>query len=148
MTIDSQPSAGADAAAPSDDAALTRQRYARVVEIGTHLGMALLALAFFAYAFGWMRPMVPLEVIPTLWAHPVSEYLQRAGLPTGWGWLRFVAHGDVAALVGISVLAGVSLVALLAVLPLYLRRRDWIYVGVVAAGSVVLIAAASSLIGS
>jgi len=92
--------------------------------------------------------MVPLEVIPTLWAHPVSEYLQRTGLPTGWGWLRFVAHGDVAALVGISVLAGVSLVALLAVLPLYLKRRDWIYVGVVAAGSVVLIAAASSLIGS
>ncbi len=142
-------SAGAPTDQVARDAALqARLRYARVVEVGTYLGMALLALAFLAYAFGWVRPMVPLEAMPGLWAHPVADYLQRAGLPTGWGWLHFLNHGDVATLIGISVLAAVSLAALLAVLPLYLKRRDWIYVGFTGAGALVLIAAASSWIGS
>lgn len=141
-------SAAAPEQAVPDAALQARLRYARVVEIGTYLGMALLALAFLAYALGWVRPMVPLEAMPGLWAHPVADYLQRSGLPTGWGWLRFLNHGDVATLIGISVLAAVSLVALLAVLPLYLKRRDWIYVGFTGAGCLVLIAAASSWIGS
>ncbi len=124
-----------------------RARYARVIEIGTHLGIALVALAFVAYVFGWARPMVPLEAMPDLWQHPVADYLQRAGLPTGWGWLRFVAHGDVATLIGIAVLAGVSLVGVLVLIPLYAARRDWIYLGIAGAGGVVLVVAASSWLG-
>lgn len=133
---------------PDHDSATDPQLvYARVLEWGTWIGIAALTFAFVAYCAGWLKPMVPLEAMPALWGHPVADYLQRSGLPTGWGWLAFVVHGDVANLVGIGILAGVSLLCLLALIPLYVARKDWIYALIAASGGAVLVLAASSLLG-
>ena len=45
-------------------------------------------------------------------------------VPHCWGWLALAHRGDVSGLVGIAILAGCSLVCLLAPMPQYLKRGD------------------------
>lgn len=124
-----------------------QQRYARWLALGSRFGLALLVLSFVAYLAGWLTPLVPLEQLPTLWNQPVAQYLQATGQPTGWGWLARVQHGDVLNLVGIALLASCSLPCLLAVLPLYGRARDRAFVAICVLEVVVLLFAASGIIG-
>ena len=121
-------------------------RFARVLEWTMHLGLAMLALSFTAYCAGWLPPMVPLDAMPALWGHPLADYLQRAGLPIGWGWVKFAAHGDVANLAGIAVLAGATVAGLLAVVPLYIARKDRIYAALALVGAAVVLLAASAVL--
>ena len=102
--------------------------------------------SFAAYVFGMLPPHVPLEQLPAVWNLPVGEYLKRTNSPTGWGWLALVHKGDFSNLVGISLLAGCSLPALLGLIPLYLKRRDRIYAGICAVVALVLVLAASGIL--
>ena len=122
---------------------LEQLRYARLLDWGTRLGLLVLVLSFAAYAFGLVSPHVPLERLPQLWAHPVAQYLQETQSPAGWGWLALVHRGDVVALVGIAILSGCSLVCLLALVPLYLRRGDRAFAALCLAEVVVVLLAAS-----
>ncbi|MBL8359583.1 MAG: hypothetical protein JNN18_03750, partial [Rubrivivax sp.] len=70
-------------------------RYARWLEWGTRLGLAVLVSSFAAYVFGLLQPQVPVQRLPELWQHPVGRYLELTGAPTGWGWLAQLQHGDV-----------------------------------------------------
>lgn len=121
-------------------------RYARWLEWGTRVGLGLLLLFFAAYAAGLMPPHVPVARLPELWSLPVGSYLQRTGTPPGWGWLALAAHGDVANLLGIVVLAGCSLPPLLALVPLYASRGDRLYAGLCLAEVAVLLLASSGLL--
>jgi hypothetical protein len=122
--------------------------YARLLDWGTRLGLLVLLLTFAAYTLGLLTPHVPLERLPELWSHPVGRFLEETQSPTGWGWLALVHRGDVAGLVGIVILAGCSLVCLLALVPLYLRRGDKAFAALcLAEVAVVLLAAAGWLSG-
>ena len=92
---------------------------------------------------GLAEPHVPLERLPELWRQPVGSYLAQTQAPQGWGWLALVQHGDVAGLVGIAILAGCSLLCLLALVPLYLRRGDRAFVALCLAEVAVVLLAAS-----
>ena len=102
-------------------------RYARLLDWGARLGVLALVLSFAAYVFGVLPPHVPLEHLPTVWNLPVAAYLHHTGTPTGWGWLALAHKGDLSGLIGISLLAGCSLPPLLGLIPLYLKRRDYVY---------------------
>ena len=121
--------------------------YARLLDWGSHLGLLVLVATFAAYSLGLLTPHVPLERLPELWSHPVGQYLQETRTPIGWGWLALVNRGDVAGLVGIAILAGCSLVCLLALVPLYLRRGDKAFVALCLAEVAVVLLAASGWIG-
>ena len=121
-------------------------RYAHLLGGGTRVGVVALLLSFAAYVFGMLPPHVPLEQLPAVWSLPVGEYLKRTNSPTGWGWLALVHKGDFSNLVGISLLAGCSLPALLGLIPLYLNRRDRIYAGICAVVALVLVPAASGIL--
>lgn len=121
-------------------------RYARWLEAGTRTGLVALILLFLAYGVGLVEPHVPHSRLPEVWNLPVSQFLAATGLPTGWGWLAFAHRGDIANLLGIAMLTGASLLALLAVLPLYLRQRDRLFAGLCVAQMVVLLLAASGLL--
>ncbi len=121
-------------------------RYARWLEVGTRAGLGALVLLFLAYGVGLVEPHVPHSRLPEVWNLPVSQFLAATGLPTGWGWLAFARRGDIANLLGIAVLTGASLLALAALLPLYLRRRDRLYAGLCVAQIAVLLLAASGLL--
>jgi hypothetical protein len=111
-------------AAPPPGQPPEQLRYARLLDAGARLGMVVLVASFVLYTFGWLPPEVSLERLPALWSLPVGEYLTQTGVATGWGWLDRVAHGDVAGLLGIAILAAASVPCLLAMLPLALGRGD------------------------
>ncbi len=121
-------------------------RYARWLEWGTRVGLVALILIFLAYGIGLVEPHVPHSRLPEVWNLPVSQFLAATGLPTGWGWLAFAHRGDIANLLGIAMLTGASLLALLALLPLYLRQRDRLYAALCVAQVAVLLLAASGLL--
>lgn len=103
-------------------------RYARLLDWGTRIGLAVLLISFGAYVLGLLPAHVPPDQLPALWGQPVGRYLELTGTPTGWGWLALVHRGDMAGLLGIAILAGSSVLCLLALVPLYLARGDRAYV--------------------
>lgn len=121
-------------------------RYAFLLDWGARIGLLALVLSFAAYVFGVSTPHVPLEHLPSVWNLPVATYLQRTATPTGWGWLALAHKGDLSNLIGISLLAGCSLPPLLGLIPLYLKRRDYVYAGFCALIVLVLVLAASGIL--
>lgn len=121
-------------------------RYAHLLDWGARLGVLALVLSFAAYVFGVLAPHVPLEQLPTVWNLPVAAYLHQTGTPTGWGWLSLAHKGDLSGLIGISLLAGSSLPPLLGLIPLYLKRRDYVYAGICMGVIAVLALAASGIL--
>jgi len=121
-------------------------RYARLLDWGARIGVLALVLSFAAYVFGVLPPHVPLEQLPTVWNLPVAAYLHHTGTPTGWGWLSLAHKGDLSGLIGIALLAGCSLPPLLGLIPLYLKRRDYVYAGMCVVVIAVLALAASGVL--
>jgi len=132
------------AVADVDDVQL---RYARLLDWGTRIGLALLLASFAVYVSGVLPSQVPLQRLPELWNQPVARYLALTGAPTGWQWVTLLQHGDVLGFVGIALLAGCSGVCLLSLLPLYRRRGDRAYLGLCLAQMAVLLVAAAGLFG-
>lgn len=122
------------------------QRYAHLLDWGARIGVLALVLSFAAYVFGVLPPHVPLEQLPSVWNLPVGAYLQQTATPTGWGWLALAHKGDLSGLIGISILAGCSLPPLLGLIPLYLKRSDYVYAAICAMVSGVLVLAASGVL--
>lgn len=120
--------------------------YATVLDWGSRLGLLFLILGFAAYMLGLTTPLVSLQDLPQLWNQPVAVYLAKTGTPTGWGWLAMLGKGDMLNLLGIAILAGCSIPPLLGLIPLYLKRRDYAYVGICAAIVLVLVLAASGIL--
>lgn len=118
-------------------------RYARWLEWGTRVGLLLLAAVFLAYGVGLVEPHVPHSQLPEVWNLPVSQFLVATNLPIGWNWLAHLHRGDIANLLGIALLAGASVPALLAVVPLHWRQGDRIYASLCLAEVGVLLLAAS-----
>jgi len=123
-----------------------QQRYATLLSWGSRSGLALLVVSFLAYVFGLMPVHVPLEQLPNLWNLPVGEYLKQTDTPTGWNWLTMINQGDFASLVGIAWLSGCSLICLLAIIPIYARRKDKIFVMLCVFALAVQLLAASGML--
>lgn len=120
--------------------------YARWLKRGARLGLAVLILTFSAYMLGWTTPQVPLEQLPQLWSLPLAQYLDRTGMPSGWGWLPLALRGDISGLVGIVILAGCALLALAAAAIVYLRQGDRGYALLCGAEAAIIVLAASGLV--
>lgn len=132
-----------------DDGALTAQeRYARWLAWGTRGGLALLVLAFLAYALGLLPPHVAFERLPQLWTQPSAAFLDATGVRAGWDWARLVHRGDMLVLAAIAFLASCSIACIAAVIPLFARRREAVLVAICALQIVVLVAAASGVIAA
>lgn len=123
-------------------------RYARGLDLGTRIGLVVLVLSFAAYIAGVGQPQVPVDRLPALWSLPVKDFLQASGMADGWGWLGQLGHSDVAGLAGIAILAGCSLPCLMALVPLYGRRGDRAFALLCVAQAVVLLLAASGVLGA
>lgn len=125
-----------------------QRRYAMLLSWGSRSGLAILVVTFLAYMFGLMPAHVPLEQLPQYWSLPSQEYIQQTGSPVGWAWLARIAEGDYAGLLGIAWLSGASLVCLLAVIPIYARRGDRVFVVLCIAALAVQLLAASGILRS
>lgn len=130
---------------PTPYASVEELRYAKVLQIGTRVGLMLLLLSFLIYMSGLLSTLVPVDQLSQYWGLSAREFVAATHAPTGWAWLRLVGYGDVLNVAAIALLAGVSGLCLLAVLPLLVRRGDWVHVAIAVAQIAVLVLAASNL---
>ena len=96
--------------------------YARIVYHMNHVGLLVLVIGFSLYLTGALSPHVPLEELPQYWSLSLYQYLEQTGAPTGWQWISELGYGDVAPLLGIAILASVTLICYLALFFQFLRR--------------------------
>lgn len=124
-----------------------QRRYAAVLDWSSRIGLVVLVVSFAAYLSGLVESHVPPAKLPELWVHPVDRFIELTGSPRGWGWVRLIHLGDIAGLLGIAILAGGSVVCLLALVPLYAARGDRAYVWICLAEVAVVAVAASGWLG-
>lgn len=109
---------------PHKYASQEQLRYAKVLSIGVQAGFVILVVSFILYMAGMLTPLVPVDQLPKYWGLSAAEFAKATGMPTGWGWLAQIGKGDILNLLGIVVLASVSAVSTLAVLPIFAHRGE------------------------
>jgi hypothetical protein len=125
--------------------------YASILEVGVYLGLVVLLVTFALYASGAIAPSIPLDELPAYWQLGVHDYLETTNthylqhdhLITGWAWLSLVGKGDYLNFIGIALLAGVTIVCFLGIIPTLLRKHDRVYAAMAALEVLVLVLAAS-----
>jgi hypothetical protein len=127
---------------------VVQELYARWLGAVARIAFAAALVAFVLYAWGVLPPFVPLDALPALWQLPVGEYLARTGAPVGWGWLRLLPNADYLSLCCVALIAAVTLVCYLAVLPMLLKLGERVQAALVAAQIIVLLAAASGALAA
>ena len=128
--------------------------YAKVLEIGMYIGLLILFITFALYVFRVVTPAVPLEQVSNYWTHGVHEYLEVVNddflhmehPPTGWAWVGMLNKGDFLNFVGIAILAGISILCYLAIVPTLLRKKDHAYLAMALLEVLVLALAASGIL--
>jgi hypothetical protein len=122
--------------------------YARWLEWGARLGLAVLIGSFLLYAFQGLEPFVPWEQLPQLWTLPVDRYLVQSGAPPGWGWVRLLGKGDYLNFLGVAILSLVTVVCYARVAGTLLARGERLQAGLAIVQVLILLAAASGWIAA
>jgi len=122
--------------------------YANMLFYGCWGGLALMAVTYILYVTGLITPHVPLDKIPLLWSEPVHTYLEIGKVPTGWGWAVLIAKGDFLNFLGIVLLAGMTIICYIPLIPVFLKRKEHLFAALALAEIIVLLVAASGIVGS
>lgn len=120
--------------------------YAGVLNIGMWSGLALLIVTFFVYISGLLPSFVPIDDLPKYWTMRVHDFNAALHAPTGWGWTAFIGNGDYLNFIPIAILAGLTLLCYLVILPILIRKKDTPYVVIAVVEVLVLALAASGLL--
>ncbi len=128
--------------------------YAKILERGMFVGLALLLVTFTLYATGLVSPAVPIERLPDYWVLSVHEYLEaiehnhlhQGHLITGWGWLSLLNKGDFLNFLPIAILSGVTIVCYMGIVPTLLKKKDIAYAVIAVVEVLVLTLAASGVL--
>jgi len=121
-------------------------RYASILEKGMLVGLGILFVTFFLYAAGIIDPYIPLDQIERYWTTSVGEYLHNAGIHGGWSWLGMLEYGDFLNFLGITILAGTTIICYASIVPMLLKSKDWTYVILAVLEVIVLSTAASGVL--
>ena len=133
---------------PADDSLPPEAaRYAMGLRVGVCGALVMLAAAFCIYVFGLSSPHVPLGDLPRYWGLRAGEYIEQTGMPTGWQWTGRLHQRDVLSLLPAVFLAALSGLCLLSVLPIFARKRDYVYVLIILLQIALFIVAAMPGIG-
>jgi hypothetical protein len=122
--------------------------YANILFYGSWTGLAVMVVTYVLYVTGIITPHVPLEKIPLLWSQPVHTYLELGNVPQGWGWTTLLGKGDFLNFLGIVLLAGMTIVCYIPLIPSFLKRGEKSFALMALAEILVLALAASGLVSS
>ena len=120
--------------------------YAGILGIGMWFGLALLVITFFVYISGVLPTFIPIDDLPKYWTMRVHDFNHVLHAPTGWGWTAFVGKGDYLNFVPIAILAGLTILCYMVILPILARKKDTPYVVIAIVEVLVLALAASGLL--
>ncbi|MDZ7833567.1 MAG: hypothetical protein U5L07_17615 [Desulfobacterales bacterium] len=122
--------------------------YANVLEKGMYLGLLALLITFVIYVTGIMPLRIPMEELPKYWQMSSSDYLQIAGIESGWGWAKLLGYGDFLNFLGIAFLAAVTIICYIAIIPTLVKKNDYVYATLAGIEAAVLLLAASGLLAA
>lgn len=122
--------------------------YAGILEKGMIFGLLMLLITYAIYVLGILSPYLPLADVPKYWGLSVSDYLHQTNIHDGWAWVGMLKYGDFLNFVGVAVLAAVSILCFLTIIPTLLRKGDRVYAVLAALEVVILSVAASGILGS
>ena len=122
--------------------------YANLLFYGCWGGLALMVLTYAVYVTGILTPHVPLEQVTKLWSQPVGTYLEVGKVPHGWGWTVLIGKGDFLNFLGIVLLAGMTILCYIPLIPAFLKRGEKGFALMALAEIIVLLVAASGIVGA
>jgi len=122
--------------------------YAKVLNVLMFLGLAIMVVTFIIYISGVLSSFIPPQEIPKYWSMKSKDFIHTLNAPTGWGWLGMIGKGDYLNFIGIALLAGLSIVCYLVILPILMRKKDTPYVVIAIVEVAVLALAASGILKS
>lgn len=122
--------------------------YAKIVSAGVKIGFICLVTTFTLYMLKIPAPEIPTSEMIEHLSKPAEEYSQAADIPQKWGWVKLLPASDFLNYIGIIILTGLTIVALLTLLPSYFRERNLLYAGIVILELVILITAASGILNA
>ena len=122
--------------------------YANLLFLVVWVSILLMIVTYFAYVTNLVSPYVPIEVVQQHWTSSVGDYMHTTGAPHGWGWLRLLDTGDYLNFIGLTILALITILCYLVLLPGYIRRKDWLYTLICVLEVLVLSLAASGILGA
>lgn len=101
--------------------------YANLLDIGMKLGLIVLVITFIIYLLGFLPNQIPINELPNLWKLNVHDFLEKTGLPTGWGWFKNINKGDYLNYIPIAFLGGLTILCYIRVLPIFMKKKDTAY---------------------
>lgn len=122
--------------------------YSNMLFYGCWGSLALMAATYLLYVLGVLTPHVPLDTVTQLWSQPVKTYLTQGGVPTGWGWFKLIGKGDFINFTGIVLLAGMTILCYIPLVGAYFKKKEPIFAVIAILEIVVLLVAASGVVGS
>jgi hypothetical protein len=122
--------------------------YANILNKGMFIGLIILLITFTIYCLGIMKPFIPLNELGNYWNMSVGDYLHALDIQAGWAWLGMLGYSDFLNFIGIAVLAGISIVCYIAIIPTLLKDGDMIFLTLAVLEVIVLTVAATGLLGS
>ena len=121
-------------------------RYATTLFYLSAASFIIMLVTYFLYVFGVTTPLVPLDEMPKLWVHSAPEYLAKAHIPQGWGWIRLLSRGDMANFIGIALLASITLICYVQLVWSFVKSKEKIMVAIAVLEIIVLVTAASGIL--
>lgn len=122
--------------------------YASILEKGMFLGLLILLVTFLIYVFGILTPYIKRADVSKYWSMSVDTYLHEARIEAGWAWVKMVGYGDFLNFVGIAILAGVTILCYLSIVPVLWKENDRVYACLALLEAVILAVAASGILGT
>lgn len=120
--------------------------YAKILDIGMKIGLLMLIVTFIIYLLGILSPYIPVRDLPKYWGMSVHKYLEHTGIHPGWAWLFMLGRGDFLNFIGITFLAGVTVICYAAILPIFIKKKDKVYAVLALIEVLVLVLAASGIL--
>ena len=122
--------------------------YASLLFYGSWAAIAILIITFAVYVSGLLESYIPINEVSRYWSMPVSQYVQEANVPTGWGWATLLGQGDFVNFIGIVLLAGMTIICFIVILPYYAKQKDIPFLIIIILEVLVLCLGASGLLGT
>ncbi len=121
-------------------------RYASILEKGMLLGLITLFITFAIYVFRIINPYIPFEQLPHYWKMRAHEYLSHANIEPGWHWIRMLKYSDFLNFIGIALLSGMTIICYISIIPILIKKKDYIFTLLSIIEVLILLLAASGIL--
>ncbi len=122
--------------------------YSNILNAGMLIGLISLFLTFVLYCVGIFDPLIPLETVQEYWKLSVSQYLEKSGIEAGWTWLFNLEYCDMLNYLPIAFLSLITIICYASLIPSLFRKKDTPYFVLVILEIIVLVIAASGVLGT